>query len=162
VLKVFGSVHKLSLPVDLPFPFIFRNATREPRHGFPTAKLITILAACLAIAILAFLALEAFDGDPDLAPFGMKCFTAKSPFQFVMSSQPISAFSALMSILCFMMTAGAYLVLRYRARSALVADLPSISIALNVAESWGPPRTGLPGSRPFLCGWQGQDWDVSG
>jgi hypothetical protein len=154
VLKAFGSVHKLSLPVDLPYPFTLRNATREPKCRFPIAKHIIILAACLAVAMLTFLVLEAFDGDMDLGPFGADDFVLAPPGQSEGGSRPVWPLGALCAVQCFVATAGAHLDLRYRARSALAADplrFLLLLIVRNVAESWEPPRTGVPGSRPFLC-----------
>ncbi len=95
-----------------------------------------LLAACLALGMVASIVLEAFDGDSDLWQFGAEDFEITAPGGFLTATQPIGGVSALNGVLCTLMTAGAYLVLRHRARSALPIYGPPTSVAFAKAESW--------------------------
>jgi hypothetical protein len=114
-----------------------RKVAKHRRTRFPVTKTFTILAACLGALFISYIVLEALDGDLDLWPLGAENFTAASHADFVIASQPFSTFFALNPILWFVVTAGAHLVMRHRARSALPTDTPSILIAVTMAEPWG-------------------------
>jgi hypothetical protein len=101
----------------------------------PVAKVLTLLAACLGAVFAASVVLEAFDGDLDLCPFGAEDFTVEPHADLAIGSQPFSVFFALNPTLYFVVTAGAHLVVRYRARSALATDSPTIFIVFNMAEA---------------------------
>jgi hypothetical protein len=118
-------------------PATLGKATKDQRRRFLVAGFLTLLAACLTVGLLAFIVLEAFNGDLDLWPFGTENFTIAPTDQPVTGGQLVGAFSALNAIQCFVITAGVLLVLRHRARSALATDSPCISVAFNVAEPWG-------------------------
>ncbi len=113
------------------------------------------LAACLALGMVASIVLEAFDGDSDLWQFGAEDFDIAAHANSLRGTQPIGGVSTLNAALFTVMTAGAYLVLRHRPRSALAADSPLTSIASILAESWGLHRLVLRDSailvsEPFL------------
>ncbi len=81
-----------------------------------------LLTACLLTGLLACIVLEALDGDLDLWPFGAEDFNVTASDQPLMGSQLLGGILALTVVLRTLMTAGAYLVLRHRARSALASD----------------------------------------
>ena len=95
---------------------------------------LRVTAIFLVAVLSAFILFEAFDGDVDLWPIGAEDCTLAGdaltlavvrPLQELVSSKPIP---------CFGLTAGAHLVTRHRARSAIATVDPPISPSLNVAE----------------------------
>ncbi len=111
------------------------------RHGLAQRKLlivrfIALLAVCLSAGPIAYIILFAFDSDPEVWPFGAESYSVDSHGLLNVSDAPISVSAAWTAIWCFVTTAGAHLVVRYRARSALAADSPLISLASNLAEPW--------------------------
>ncbi len=109
------------------------------RPLFLVTGFLAFLSACLLVGLLTYIVIEAFDGDSDLWPIGAEDFDASLPGPFSTASQFIGGVSALSVILCtLVMTAGACLVLRHRARSALAADTPSVyPSCFHMAESCG-------------------------
>ncbi len=116
---------------------------------FLVGGFLTLLAACLALGMVASIVLEAFDGDSDLWQFGAEDFIAAAHGESLTGSHVVGGLPAPSTILCMAMTAGAYLVLRHRARSALAIDSRLTSMAFTKAEPrsrrFCPSRT-----RPFL------------
>ncbi len=98
---------------------------------------MALLAACLALGMVASIVLEAFDGDSDLWPFGTESFITAAHGESLTGSHLIGSVPALNAVLCTLMTAGAYLVLRHRARSALAADHSPVAMVSKMAEPWG-------------------------
>ncbi len=121
---------------------------RKPH--FPIASFISTIAACLGALLAASIVLEAFDADLALWPSGTGDFTAASHTRLGCDARGAGAFPALQAAYGFVMTAGALLVARYRARSAIASDAPSISVMpFTMAEPWGPHNDYRPGARPF-------------
>ncbi len=120
-----------------------QNAPRQNGHR---STLLILLAGCLVAGLGVPFVFQAFGGDPDLCPFGAEDFIVAAQCQSLPRAQLIGGVSALSPLLSALMTAGAYLVLRHRARSALATDSPSISIATRVAELWGRYRLLAQGS----------------
>ncbi len=112
-------------------------------------KIAALSAACLATGFLACITLWAFDPGPDLWPSGAESFSVASDGLWVTSVALCGASAALTAIWFFVTTAGAYLVIRYRARSVLAADNPLISHAYNLAGLWDCTRMD-PGLGHFL------------
>ena len=137
------------------------NVSMDQGRRFLIAGLLSVLALCLASGLLAFIVVEAFDSDLDLWPFGSENFTVAAQYSPVTGGEPIGALTALSVIECFVITAGAHLVLRYRARSALPTDSPILFSPLNVAEL----RVPSPNAAPVLghLSYKGprEDWNVS-
>ncbi len=99
-------------------------------------KIVALLAACLATGFFACIILSAADSNPGIWPFGAESFSIES-HGLLRSSDPLDGVSAAWTATCCLVTtAGAYLVIRHRARSALVADGLLASLALNMAEPW--------------------------
>jgi hypothetical protein len=134
VRKAWGSAYVSWPYTALPRTPPLSKVAKRRRDKFPVTKFLTILAACLGSVFVASIVLEAFDNDLDLWPFGTEDFTVVPHADLVIGSQPFSALFALGAIQVFVMTAGAHLVLRHRARSALATDSPTIFIAFNMAE----------------------------
>ena len=115
-------------------PPSLRKVARRQRSRILAARILTIFAACVGALLAANIVIEAFDDDLDLWPFGAEDSALAPQHQLVTGGQPFSALFALNAIQCLVTTAGAYLVLRHRARGALPTDRPSVSVAFNVAE----------------------------
>jgi hypothetical protein len=81
-----------------------------------------------------YIVVEAFNGDLDLWPFGAEDFLGAAHDSPLISGQVARTFFALQVTRCFVMTAGAHLVLTHRARSDLPTDIPSSSLAFNMAD----------------------------
>jgi hypothetical protein len=135
-----------------------RDAKRQ-RHGSPVVHLLTI-AACLTAGFVAFICLEAFDADLNLWPSGVEDFTiASAGAPRVQPVQPFAAQHAKYfiaaehdstltggqpsqppisphAVLGFVISAGALLALRHRARSTLAFGPPFGLIACEMAEPW--------------------------
>jgi hypothetical protein len=113
---------------------------KGPKHRgnrFPVIEFLTILAACLWAVFVVSIVLEAFDDDLDLWPFGSEDSTLAPQDPPPTGGQCVGPFSASNgAIQCFVMTAGAHLVVGHRARSALATDYPTASRAFNMAEPW--------------------------
>ena len=134
----------------LPKPTASHNVA--PHHGnhISLTTCLNRVAACLGALFAACIVLEAFDADLALWPFGTEDFVF-APVGHLVSGAPASpAFSALPSAYGFVVTAGAHLVVRYRARSALATDPSSMSVVFQRAEPWGRHDDWRPGARP-LC-----------
>ncbi len=112
------------------------KAPRHRKNTFLLARFLTIFAACLGVLFVSYIALEAVDGDVNLWPFGAESFIGAAKDQHVIGGQPFSVSFILALIQCFVMTAGAHLVMKHRARSALAADYPTLSAAFQMAEPW--------------------------
>ncbi len=132
--KTWGSACVFSPYVVPPRTPALGKVAKYRGNTFPVTKVLTILAACLGTVFVASIVLEAFNDDLDLWPFGAENFTVPAQDQLVTGGQPFSAFYALKPILWFVVTFGAHLVMRHRARSALATDRPSIFTGFNVAE----------------------------
>ncbi len=127
-----------------------RTVAPHRRPRFPLTTCLASLAACLGALLAASIVLEAFDADLALWPCGTGDFTATLHAHLGCDARGASAFPAPQAAYGFVMTAGALLVVRYRARSALATDAPSISVMLfTMAEPWGPRSDWRPGTRPF-------------
>ena len=113
-------------------------------HGLLLTRFLTLFAACLGAAFAAPLVLEAFDGDLDLWPVGAEDFTLAPHADLGIGGQPFSTVFALSALQSFVMTAGAHLVVRHRARSALVTDSPIPLRAFPMAEPWVLDRKSTP------------------
>lgn len=113
---------------------------------------LAYLAACLTMIFVSCVALEAFDKDVALWPFGTEAFAAPAQDDFVGGFCQAGSLCALRALYAFVMTAGAQLVLRYRARSALVTDGHSPFVAFHRAEPWGVAATGAPALGPYISG----------
>jgi hypothetical protein len=109
----------------------------ERGRSFLVAGFLIVSAACLSVGVLAFIAAALFDADLGLLAFGGEDIIIAPHHEPVACGQSVGAFSAPQAIICFVITVGAYLVLRHRARSALATDSPCICITFNVAEPWG-------------------------
>ncbi len=104
-------------------------------------KLTGLSAGCLAIGFLACIMLWALDPGPDLWPSGAEYFSVESDGLWLTSVVLYGASAILTAIWVFVITAGAHVVLRHRARSALGADSPHISsLAFSLAEPWDPTQ----------------------
>jgi hypothetical protein len=103
-----------------------RHLTVAKHQGrrFLIAKFLGIGAVCLAAVLTAGIALEAFDDDLDLWPFGAEDCTVAPHGQPVTDGQTVGPPVGLPAGHCFVNAAGAHLVLRHRARSALAANRP--------------------------------------
>lgn len=138
-----------------PAPRLPARQSVCPQHKprFPLTKSLPSLAACLSTLFAVSLALEAFDADLTLWPLGTEDFTASQDSHLVRGAQGAGAFPPLRVAYGFVMTAGALLVVRYRARSALATDAPSVTVMLSTtAEPWGPHNDCRPGARPLCFG----------
>ncbi len=103
--------------------------------------------------MVASIVLEAFDGDVALWPRGAGNLAAAPHGDLVRSAHGAGVFPALQAASRFVMTAGALLIMRYRARSALATDAPFLSVMLStLAEPWGPRSDWCPGARPLYLG----------
>ncbi len=119
------------------------------RAHFPLTTCLISFAACLGALFAASIVLEAFDADLALWPCGNGDFMAAPHGQLGRGAPGAWAFPALQTILGFVMTVGALMVARYRARSAIASDAPSISVMpFTMAEPWGPRTDWRPGARP--------------
>ncbi len=137
----------------LPWPRTLARRTIAPHHShqLPAIKFLALVAACLGVVFVSSIACEAFDSDLDLWPFGVEDFSGAAHAQCPTGSQLIGGVWALHAILSMLVTAGACLVLHHRARSALAADAPAISVRRSgMAEPWGPITDWYPGARPFV------------
>jgi hypothetical protein len=105
------------------------------------------VAACLGALFVVCIVIEAFDADLALWPFGTEYFTVAWAGQLACGVPVSRSVSALLVTYGFVMTAGAYLVLRYRARSALATDNSSMTLAFTLAEPWGLHSDWRPGAR---------------
>lgn len=143
-----------SIPLHL---YIAKNQGRR----FLITKCLVIVAACLATALVAFIVLEAFDSDLDLWPSGSENFTLAAQDPPVTGGAPVGGFVALNVMQCFVITAGAHLVLRHRARSALATDSPILFSPLNMAEPRVPFFSAAPALGHFFCSAQGDNRNVS-
>ncbi len=122
-----------------------------PYHSihFPVITFLAGVVACLGALFAASIVVEAFDGDLGLWPYGTEAFTTTSQIHIGCGAQGAGASPALQAASGFVMTAGVLLVARYRARSALSSDAPSISVMpFTMAEPWGPRTDWRPGARP--------------
>ncbi len=140
VMQVDGGPARLlpSRPTVLPSSAHFRTARNQRRKPL-VAGFITLLAGCLALGFVAFIVLEAFDSDPDLYAYGAEEFLSAPQDSLDASLQPARVFSALEAMRGSIMTAGACLILMYRARSALASDSLAISSVFDLAEPRGRP-----------------------
>jgi hypothetical protein len=134
---------------------VSRNPTHRklPPHRntqFLFTSDLTHVAACLAMIFVSCVVLEAFDKDIALWPFGTEEFTALPQDHIVSAVYDACAFSAPRAANRFVMTAGAQLVLRYRARSGLGADGPVNLVVFHWAEPWGVTATGAPALGPYV------------
>lgn len=120
---------------------------QEPR--FFVAGFLALFSACLGVGLLACIVLEAFDGDPDLWPLGAEDLSIAAHGQSVTTDRLTGDISAPNLLLCTLVTAGVYLVLRHRARSALATDSHRSSIASSMAEPW-TFTVRFTGARPLL------------
>ncbi len=122
---------------------------RKPQ--VPLTSYLASIAACLGALLAASIVLEAFDADLALWPSGTEDFTAAPHTRLGCGARGAGAFPALQAAYGFVMTAGALLVARYRARSAIASDAPSISVMpFTMAEPWGPRTDWRPGARLFV------------
>ncbi len=129
---------------------------RRP-HVAPRICLASFVASLAALFVASIL-LEALDGDVALWPRGAGNLTAAPHGNLVRNAQDAGAFPALQWAFRFVKTAGALLVMRYRARSALATDAPFLTVMpFTLAEPWGPRNDWRPGARPLylgaLCRW---------
>ncbi len=136
-----------------PYPAPLRRPARGklvmPRkHRAPLTTCLTILAASLGAVFAASIVLEALDDDLDLWPFGAEDFTVVPHADLVIGSQSFSALFALSTLQIFVMTAGAHLVLRHRARSALATAYPT-PVRADHGRALGAGSEWRPGARPF-------------
>ena len=122
------------------------------RIHFHLTNHATCVAACIAAIFVSCLVLEAFDKDIALWPFGTEDFAAPAQDHFEGAVPDAGALSAARAAYGFIVTAGAQLVLRYRARSALVTDDFSLHDAFHRAEPWGVTVTGAPALGPYISG----------
>ena len=137
-------------PASLSRPSARPKVAPQHRNQASLTTCLTRVAACLGALFAGCIVLEAFDADLALWPFGTEDFVF-APFGHLVSGAPASpAFSALHSAYGFVVTAGAHLVVRYRARSALATDPFSMSVVFQRAEPWGRHDDWRPGARP-LC-----------
>jgi hypothetical protein len=115
-----------------------RHVAKRQRNEFPVTKTLTLIAACLGAVFVSYIVLEALDRDLDLWPLGTEDFTFAPQDPPPTGGQFVGAHLALnAAIQCFVLTAGAHLVLGHRARSALATDSPSIFSMFTMAEPWG-------------------------
>jgi hypothetical protein len=103
---------------------------------FLLAGFLVLLPVCLTLGFVAFIVLETFGLDPDLRPFGTEDFEVDLQKLFAAGLPSVRVFSGLAAMHCFVAPAGAHLILRHRARSALATDNSTVPIASNVAEPW--------------------------
>ncbi len=134
VRKAWGSAYVSWPYTALPRTPPLSKVAKRQGNKFPVTKFLAILAACLGSVFVASIVLEAFDNDLDLWPFGAENFTVAAQDQPATSGQPFSVSFALNPLLWFVVTAGAHLVIRHRARSALATDSPSIFVVSTMAE----------------------------
>jgi hypothetical protein len=99
-----------------------RNLALHNRNHFPLFTCLASLTACLGAVFGSFIVLEASDGDLELWPCGADTFTAASGGHLLGGGQATDVLTAVLAVCAFVITAGAYLVLRYRARSALATN----------------------------------------
>jgi hypothetical protein len=147
--KAWVSVCVFLGPAPLPKPPANRNAA--PHHG-NQASLTTYLirvAACVGALFAACIVIEVFDADLALWPFGSEDFVVAPAGYLGSGTQASPTLSALHSAYGFVVAAGAHLVVRYRARSALAADQPSEFVVFHRAEPWGRHDDWRPGARPL-------------
>ncbi len=115
--------------------FRFRLYTLRQRRSH-IYKITPLPAACLATGFVVCIVLFAFDPGPDLWPFGAESFSIESNGLWTTSIPLYIASTTRTTVWGFVTTAGAHIVLRYRARSALATDSPHISLASDLAELW--------------------------
>lgn len=150
------------------FSFVLRNLPPQFTNGtdrgrsFPITTCLGIAAVCLAAVFVGFITLEAFDGDPDLWPFGGEHGTVTADASSPVAVQPLQGRVALTAILCVVMTAGAHLVAQHRARSALAADSALLFTLLDMAEPRESTSAALPVLGHFFYRGPGDDRNVSG
>jgi hypothetical protein len=121
----------------LPRTSLRRHVVTHRRDQFPLTRCLTSLAVCLGVAFVSSITLEAFDADLALWHGGAEHFAAGPYVQLLSGDQSGAACVARNPVLWFVMTAGAFLVLRYRARSVLATDHSFISVVFHRAEPWG-------------------------
>ena len=95
------------------------------------------MAACLGALFAVCVVIEAFDADLALWPVGSENFTVAPAGHLASGARGACAFSGLLAAYGFVVSAGAHLVARYRARSALATDPPSTFVGFHRAEPWG-------------------------
>ena len=134
------------------FPKSLARRKVAPQHGnhIALATYLTRVAACVGALFAACIVCEAFDTDLAPWPFGTEYFTVASVGPLASGARGACAFSGLLAAYGFVMAAGALLVVRYRARSALATDEWSTFVEFHRAEPWGCHDDWRPGARP-LC-----------
>jgi hypothetical protein len=115
-------------------PSALHRIARGQGKGFLLAGWLIVLTACVAVGFVAYIVLEAFDLDPDLWPFETQESNLAFQAQPLTGGPSVGVLASLDAIQCFVITAGAHLVRRHRARSDLVIAHPCVSIAFNMAE----------------------------
>jgi hypothetical protein len=149
--RIHGSGHGCCFTSALRRFLTERDILRDQGDRSLVAKLLVITAACLATVFVTAILIEAFDVDPDLRPDGAGDFTLTPHESPGTGRQPVGALTALRAVQGSVLTAGAHLVLRHRARSALAIDR-----LFGSPGSMRPsPAAGCvqcPGARPFLIG----------
>ena len=137
-VKTHGGIVCPASPAQLGFRRAFgKKVVKGQGIGFLFSGVLVILAACLAVGLVASIVLEAFDSDPDLWPYGSENFNVALEKPFEVGLQSTRVPSGLAAILCLVATAGVYLILSHRARSALATDPSSTCVVFHRAEPWG-------------------------
>lgn len=161
-----GAQRSWRLQTNFSPPFDLRNiphhlnALMGQERRFLAFRFLGIAAACLAIAFVASIMIEAFDADLDLWPDGAGDFTLAAADSLGPGSQSAGARAVLNAIPCFVISAGAHLVLRHRARSALATDRPSIFPSFSMAEPREPIASAFPTLGHFFFWGPSDEWNV--
>ncbi len=128
-------------------PAIAKTANRRMRFS----RIPPLLFACLAACLLATIALEAFDKDLSLWPLGAQDFGRAHRGLSLVETQPLQIAVASSVTRDPMMTAGEFLVLQYRPRSALATGVRWPSFAQHVAEPWRQYQNAAPVLGHVVC-----------
>jgi hypothetical protein len=111
-----------------------RRFAKPQETGLLLAGCLAVLTACLAVGFVLCIVFEAFDRDLALWPPGTEDFHVASHALPLTDGQSVGVLASLDAVQCFVITAGAHLVRRHRARSSLVIAHPLVLLTLNVAE----------------------------
>jgi hypothetical protein len=144
---------------NLPLRIV--GATNQ-RGKLLTTKCLAIAGVCLAAAFVAFIALEAFDGDLDLWPLGSEQVTVATDAPTMAGVQTLQRRTVLTATPHFVMPAGAHLIVQHRARSAITPDCPFLSTPLDMAEPRESYLTTHPRPGHFSYRGPGNDQKASG
>ncbi len=110
---------------------IRRKFVKRWGRRFRGASTLVLLALCFCTGLLTYMVLDAFDGNIDLWPDGASDFVTPTHNSPMMGDSLLDALHHLFTVQCFVMTAGAYLVSCYRARSALATDPATLLVVSN-------------------------------